>query len=81
MEAPGIVLTAAELVALTGYSQPAKQLDELRRQGFWRARRNILGLVVLERAHYDAVCHGATFVPERAPRLRLPEPGALRRRA
>jgi len=45
MEAPGIVLTAAELVALTGYSQPAKQLDELRRQGFWRRPKSYIALV------------------------------------
>ena len=33
-----LTLAADELCALTGYSQPAKQLAELRRQGFYRAR-------------------------------------------
>ena len=28
-----------ELQALTGYKQPAAQLAELQRQGYWRARR------------------------------------------
>lgn len=42
-----------------GYSQPAKQLQELHRQGFWRARRSRLtGAIILERAHYEAVCRG-----------------------
>lgn len=53
-----LTLTPDELRELTGYSQPAAQLAELHRQGFWRARRNVLGSVVLERAHYDAVAAG-----------------------
>jgi len=50
----------AELVELTDYQQPARQLEELHRRGFWRAvRSRVTGQVVLERAHYDAVCAGA----------------------
>lgn len=50
-----ILLTAAELVTLTGYRSPAAQLRELHRQGYTRACRPRLGPVVLPRAHYEAV--------------------------
>jgi len=54
-----LVLTAAELERLTGgLTQPRRQLTELRAQGFWRARL-VRGQVILERAHYEAVCAGA----------------------
>lgn len=54
-----IVLSAAELVRLTGYRRPGDQLAELLRRGFNRARRSrCTGDVILERAHYDAVCAG-----------------------
>jgi len=51
-----LLLTDDELKELTGYVRAADQLRELQAQGFYRARRNRLGDVVLERAHYDAVC-------------------------
>jgi hypothetical protein len=54
--ATDLLLSEAEIVRLTTYTRPAEQLVELHRQGFHRARRNRLGQVVLERAHYDAVC-------------------------
>lgn len=77
--APNLTLAPAEIEALTGYVQPAKQVEELRRQGFWRARRNQAGAVVLERRHYEAVCAGATAQPtDSGPRLRTP---SLRRAA
>lgn len=60
-----LTLTADEIHELTGYRQPAAQLAELHRQGFYRARRNVLGAVVLERAHYDAVAAGRQ--PDAAP--------------
>jgi hypothetical protein len=66
-----LLMTPEELVSLTGYTRSSAQVEELHRQGFVRARRNALGTVVLERAHYLAVCSG-TFggrVPE--PELRL----------
>lgn len=66
-----LTLTPDELAEITGYSQPHKQLAELHRLGFSRARRDRLGRVVLERAHYDAVATGgATQAPPR-PKVRL----------
>ena len=56
VERPALVLSAEELLMLTGYRQPAAQLAALKAQGFHRARRNITGAVVLERAHYEAIC-------------------------
>lgn len=69
LTAADLLLTDAELAALTGYKRAAEQLAELHRQGFARARRDRLGHVVLERAHYHAVCAGATQ-PAR-PQVRL----------
>lgn len=69
--AMSITLTPAEIEGITGYRRGAEQLDELRRQGFYRARRDRLGRVVLERAHYDAVCSDRTR-PEAAPKLHTP---------
>lgn len=49
-----------EIAEITGYRQPAAQLRALQGLGFWRARRAAMtGAVVLERAHYEAVCKGA----------------------
>lgn len=53
-----LVLSADEIEALTGYKKPGAQLSALKLQGFHRARRNAAGQVVLERAHYEAVCAG-----------------------
>lgn len=65
-------LSAPEIQKLTGYAQPARQLHELHRQGFYRARRSpTTGVVILERAHYDAVCAGAR--QESTPRVRPPQ--------
>ena len=70
-ERPGITLSAAEIAEITGYTQPAKQLAELHRQGFWRARRNAVGAVVLERTHYEAVSRGDTMgQQQQRPRVR-----------
>ena len=66
-----VILTADELVALTTYTQPARQLRELHRQGFSRARIGRTGAVILERAHYEAVAAGK-IAPE-APRVRPPK--------
>lgn len=72
-----LLLSPEEVASLTGYRQPAAQLAELRRQGFHRARRNPAGTVVLERAHYEAVCAGQESQPPtdqpklRPPRLRF----------
>lgn len=72
----GLMLTPAELRALTGYQQHDKQLAELHRQGYWRARRApITGRILLERAHYEAVARGQDAAPTAsgrpAPKLRL----------
>ena len=68
-----LTLTPDELLALTGYRQPARQLEELRRMGFYRARRSVLGGVVLERAHYDSICAGREAqTPANQPQLRPP---------
>jgi hypothetical protein len=53
-----LTLTPDELRDLTGYLRPGDQLRSLHEQGFVRARLNALGTVVLERAHYNAVCEG-----------------------
>ena len=45
-----LILSEAELAALTGYRRAHEQLAELHRRGFSRARRDRLGRVVLERA-------------------------------
>lgn len=55
-----VTLTEGELVQVAGgHTQPRRQLTELHKRGFWRARLGIHGRVVLERAHFDAVCAGA----------------------
>lgn len=64
-----IILTEDELVTLTGYKVATKQLTELHRAGFTRARIGSTGRVVLEREHYRAVCSGQAAQAER-PRLR-----------
>ena len=74
-----LILSAAELSELTDYMQSACQLEELKRQGFYRARRNRLGHVILERAHYEAVCAGhVAEAAHNGPSLRPPK---LRRAA
>lgn len=69
-----LLMTAEEVRRISGgYSQAAKQLEELRRQGFWRARRaRITGEVILERAHYEAVCSGQERAPAQAARNATP---------
>jgi hypothetical protein len=66
-----LTLSQAELVELTHYRQPASQLRELHRRGFHRARRGADGSVILERAHYEAVCAGRdTLAANDTPLLR-----------
>lgn len=64
-----LTLAEDELIEITGYRRAAEQLEELHRQGFSRARRNRLGRVTLERAHYDAVCAG--FSAAQKPKVKL----------
>ncbi|MFN7725185.1 MAG: hypothetical protein ACK5QH_08960 [Rubrivivax sp.] len=65
-----ITLSAEELFAITGYQRPGDQLAELLDRGFYRARRSrATGQVILERAHYEAVCAGSQGRVD-VPRLR-----------
>lgn len=69
--AADLILTPGELEALTGYRRAGEQLAELHRRGFIRARRSHAGGVILERAHYLAVCAGC--LPDvAAPRVKPP---------
>ena len=52
-----LTLGPTEIAQLTGYEQATKQLDVLHKRGFTRAFIGRRGLV-LERAHYEAVCRG-----------------------
>lgn len=55
----GLLLSMAELRELTGgLALPRCQLRVLRERGFHRARLE-RGRLVLERAHYDAVCRAS----------------------
>ena len=66
-----LILNPDQIAALTGYRRPADQLRELHRQGFHRARRSPAGTVILERAHYEAVCRGDAQQQPR-PKVRMP---------
>jgi len=70
----GLLLTDEEITTLAGgLTQPQRQLEELRRQGFWRVRLSRAHRVILERSHYEAVCAGAvapgTSPPRERPKL------------
>ncbi|MEG0002630.1 MAG: DUF4224 domain-containing protein [Comamonas sp.] len=66
-----ILMTDQELIDLTSYQWPSKQLAALKKQGFFRARINErTGRVLLEREHYTAVCSGP--LPTPAPKVRPP---------
>ena len=71
-----IILTSDELARVTGYRSSKRQMTELHRQGFYRARIGATGNVILERAHYDAVCAGDK--PKKAPTVRDPFTPTLR---
>lgn len=63
-----IILTQDELIELTGYKMAARQLVELHLAGFHRARIGPAGRIILERAHYQAVCAGQ--IQREKPKLR-----------
>ncbi len=66
-----LLFSSEEVHALTGYKWPSKQLDELHRQGFFRARIGKAGNVLLERVHYESVCsEKLPKHPANAPRVR-----------
>jgi len=64
-----ITLTAAELKRVTGYEMPCKQLAVLHKRGFHRAYIATKGGVVLERAHYEAVCRGEAEKPRKSANI------------
>lgn len=65
-----LVLSVDELRQLTGgYRRVADQLRELHARGFARARV-VNGSLILERAHYEAVCAGR--VEPSRPKVRAP---------
>lgn len=66
-----LLLSPAEIQALTHYKAPTLQLNELRQQGFWRARIGRHG-VILERSHYEAVSRGDTQAPTTTKAIKLP---------
>lgn len=66
-----IVLNDEEIERLTGYKWASRQLKELHRQGFWRARLSPVGRVLVERAHYEAVSAGSRSEHNR-PHVRPP---------
>lgn len=74
MTPDSVLMTPDEVRRISGgYVQAAKQLQELHRQGFWRARRaRVTGEVILERAHYEAVCSGQERAPAQAARHAAP---------
>lgn len=64
-----LTLSHDEICRLTGYTQLGRQLAELHRRGFWRARRGRVG-IILEREHYRAVC--ASPAQSARPTVRIP---------
>lgn len=69
MNESGIKLSEAELFAITGYELPCKQLNVLHGRGFHRAYIARKGGVVLERAHYEAVCRGESEKPRKTANI------------
>lgn len=77
------ILPAETIERLTGHSRkrPGLQLEELHKQGFWRARRaKVTGAVILERPHYDAIAAGIVDTPAKPnrPQVRVPTLRAAR---
>ena len=64
-------LTPAEIAAVTGYRRRSEQLRALHDAGFWRARLSPLGGIIVERAHYAAVCAGAAGAAAHTPKVKL----------
>jgi len=69
-----IALTEAELTRITGYELPCKQLAVLHNRGFHRAYIAKKGGVVLERAHYEAVCRGQSEKPRKSANIGFLQP-------
>jgi hypothetical protein len=68
------ILSKSEIEEITGYKRPGAQETELRRQGFFRARRaHVDGHVIVERRHYEAICGGARLSAANEPKVRVPQ--------
>ncbi len=65
-----LTLSEAELLELTGYERPTKQLNVLHARGFTRAFIGRNG-VVLERSHYEAVSRGELQGPRKGANLSI----------
>ena len=63
------ILTHTELAAITGYEQATKQLNVLKTRGFYRACISRKGGLILERAHYLAVCQGELMQKPKAANM------------
>ncbi len=75
-----MILSPTEIQSLTGgYRRPKDQLSELRKQGFVRARIGMNGQVVLEEAHYEAVCGGQFALADQATHTGRPTPTPFRK--
>jgi hypothetical protein len=75
-----MILSPAEIQSLTGgYQRPKDQLAELRKQGFVRARIGMNGRVVLESAHYEAVCGGRFGLADPSAKGPRPTPMPFRK--
>lgn len=68
---PDLILSPEELHALTGSKRATVQLAALKSRGFWRAYINAGGRVIVERAHYEAVCSGGN-VERKRPQITPP---------
>lgn len=66
-----LCLSKEEIIALTKKHHPSKQLEILLSRGFYRAYRvDGMGDVILERAHYEAVCMGGIATNKPRPKVR-----------
>jgi hypothetical protein len=66
-----LTLSETEIVQLTGYRIPTRQLEVLRNRGFYRAVIGRSG-VLLTRAHFDAIERGKdaeTVAPRKVANL------------
>lgn len=81
MSSATVLLSAEEISEVTGYRKPALQVRELHSRGFVRARVNVLNRVVLERAHFEAVCSTTSSGTSHAQRPQLVPPRSAIRRA
>ncbi len=65
------ILSELEIADVTGYKRAAAQVMELRRQGFFRARRApVSGRVIVERSHFESVCGGERHTAANDPKVR-----------